>query len=89
MDLKNRKIRKILLLSVLLAVCVLVIILGLGLGLGLQLQDCRNKGVSASCRSRCYEPFAAESPSCRCDGQCVDTGSCCYDYQDICLLPSE
>jgi len=46
-------------------------------------------GVSASCRNRCYEPLDADSPSCRCDGQCVDAGSCCHDYRDICLLPSE
>ncbi|KAG1929592.1 venom phosphodiesterase 1 isoform X3 [Pimephales promelas] len=89
MDFMNTKKKKILLLSVLLAVCVLVIILGLGLGLGLQLRDCRNKGVSASCRNRCYEPLDADSPSCRCDGQCVDAGSCCHDYRDICLLPTE
>uniref|UniRef100_A0A671LCD7 SMB domain-containing protein n=1 Tax=Sinocyclocheilus anshuiensis TaxID=1608454 RepID=A0A671LCD7_9TELE len=45
--------------------------------------------VSASCRNRCYEPLDVDSASCRCDSQCVETHSCCFDYQDICLLPTQ
>ncbi len=45
--------------------------------------------VSLSCRNRCYEPLDVDSESCRCDSQCVETHSCCFDYKDICLLPSE
>ncbi|KTG34160.1 hypothetical protein cypCar_00035109 [Cyprinus carpio] len=89
MDFKSKQKKKVLVISVLLAVCVVVIILGLGLGLGLQLQDCRNKDVSASCRNRCYEPLDVDSASCRCDSQCVETHSCCFDYKDICLLPTQ
>ncbi|XP_073787436.1 venom phosphodiesterase CdcPDE [Danio rerio] len=89
MDFKNTHKRKVLLLSVGLAVCVLVIILGLALGLGLQLRDCRGKDVSSSCRNRCFEPVGVYSASCRCDHQCVETQSCCFDYRDVCLLPSE
>ncbi|KAL1254850.1 hypothetical protein QQF64_012911 [Cirrhinus molitorella] len=89
MDFKSKQKKKVLLISVVLAVCVVVIILGLGLGLGLQLQDCKNKDVPASCRNRCYEPMEMDSSSCRCDSQCVETHSCCYDYKDICLLPTE
>uniref|UniRef100_A0A8C1VDN0 SMB domain-containing protein n=1 Tax=Cyprinus carpio TaxID=7962 RepID=A0A8C1VDN0_CYPCA len=45
--------------------------------------------VSASCRNRCYEPLDVDSASCRCDSQCVETHSCCFDYKDICLLPTQ
>ncbi|ROK64914.1 Ectonucleotide pyrophosphatase/phosphodiesterase family member 3 [Anabarilius grahami] len=45
--------------------------------------------VLPSCRNRCYEPFDAAPAACRCDRQCVDTGSCCHDYKDICLLPAQ
>lgn len=89
MEFKSKQQKKLLVISVLLAVCVVVIVLGLGLGLGLQLQDCRNNDVSLSCRNRCYEPLDVDSESCRCDSQCVETHSCCFDYKDICLLPTE
>ncbi|RXN25203.1 ectonucleotide pyrophosphatase phosphodiesterase family member 2-like protein [Labeo rohita] len=39
--------------------------------------------------NRCYEPLDVDSTSCRCDSQCVETHSCCFDYKDICLLPTE
>uniref|UniRef100_A0A667XS03 SMB domain-containing protein n=1 Tax=Myripristis murdjan TaxID=586833 RepID=A0A667XS03_9TELE len=42
-----------------------------------------------SCKSRCYEPFDDETPGCRCDAQCVTSGNCCYDYHDLCLLPTQ
>lgn len=45
--------------------------------------------VHASCKGRCYEPFDEEIQGCRCDQQCNATNSCCYDFQDICLNPSE
>ncbi|XP_065139630.1 venom phosphodiesterase CdcPDE [Paramisgurnus dabryanus] len=86
MDLKKRK--KVVLISVLLSVSVVTIILGLGLGLGLQLQNCKNKDVLMSCRNRCYEPLNEKSV-CRCDAQCVTSNNCCYDYQEICLQPTQ
>ncbi|KAI4876707.1 hypothetical protein NFI96_017986, partial [Prochilodus magdalenae] len=42
-----------------------------------------------SCRNRCYEPYDYEAPGCRCDEQCIANGNCCYDFQDICLQPTE
>ncbi|XP_047460671.1 venom phosphodiesterase 1 [Mugil cephalus] len=73
-----------------LAVSIVVIILGLGLGLGLDLQKCRNEVVPhTSCRSRCYEPYDNEVPGCRCDSNCNETNSCCYDYHDICTVPTQ
>ncbi|XP_060948261.1 venom phosphodiesterase 1 [Limanda limanda] len=72
-----------------LAVSIVSLILGLGLGLGLDLQRCLNKVVPhTSCRARCYQPYD-EVPGCRCDENCVASGSCCHDYQDICKATSE
>uniref|UniRef100_A0A4W6BRB1 SMB domain-containing protein n=1 Tax=Lates calcarifer TaxID=8187 RepID=A0A4W6BRB1_LATCA len=42
-----------------------------------------------SCRNRCYEPYDSETPGCRCDENCSATNSCCYDYHDICSLPTQ
>ncbi|GLD59507.1 venom phosphodiesterase 1-like isoform X1 [Lates japonicus] len=42
-----------------------------------------------SCRNRCYEPYDSETPGCRCDENCYSTNSCCYDYHDICSLPTQ
>ncbi|XP_071765047.2 venom phosphodiesterase CdcPDE [Centroberyx gerrardi] len=73
-----------------LAVAIVTITLGLGLGLGLELKKCKNKVVPrTSCRDRCYEPFDDETPGCRCDTQCASSGNCCYDYHDICSLPTQ
>ncbi|XP_051811061.1 venom phosphodiesterase 1 [Acanthochromis polyacanthus] len=75
-----------------LAVSIVILILGLGLGLGLQLQRCQNKvpvTEHTSCRYRCYEPYDDEIPGCRCDSSCDATDNCCYDYQDICNVPTQ
>ncbi|XP_062856450.1 venom phosphodiesterase 1 [Trichomycterus rosablanca] len=85
---KIYKNKRKLIIIITLAVSVVTIILGLGLGLGLQLEKCKNK-VPESCRNRCYEPYDYETPSCRCDDQCVVTNSCCRDFKDICLQPTE
>ncbi|XP_053496898.1 venom phosphodiesterase-like [Ictalurus furcatus] len=42
-----------------------------------------------TCRNRCYTPYDYETPGCRCDEQCVNSNSCCYDFADICLQPIE
>uniref|UniRef100_A0A7N8XK68 Venom phosphodiesterase 1-like n=1 Tax=Mastacembelus armatus TaxID=205130 RepID=A0A7N8XK68_9TELE len=42
-----------------------------------------------SCRNRCYEPYDFEIPGCRCDENCNASNSCCYDYHDICTVPTE
>ncbi|XP_034747427.1 venom phosphodiesterase 1 [Etheostoma cragini] len=73
-----------------LAVSIVTLILGLGLGLGLDLQKCRNKvAPHTSCRSRCYEPYDDQIPGCRCDHSCNASNSCCYDYRDLCTVPTE
>uniref|UniRef100_A0A8D3AS20 SMB domain-containing protein n=1 Tax=Scophthalmus maximus TaxID=52904 RepID=A0A8D3AS20_SCOMX len=41
-----------------------------------------------SCRGRCYEPLD-DAPGCRCDESCVASGSCCYDYRDVCRVPTQ
>ncbi|XP_061093183.1 venom phosphodiesterase CdcPDE [Conger conger] len=78
--------RNNLILIGLLAVCIVALILGLALGLG---QDNCNKDIPISCRQRCYEPHDNEYPGCRCDALCVETKSCCYDFQDSCIQPTE
>ncbi|XP_040909967.1 venom phosphodiesterase 1 [Toxotes jaculatrix] len=73
-----------------LALSIVTLILGLGLGLGLDLQRCRNKVVPhTSCRNRCYEPYDGDIPGCRCDENCVASNNCCYDYYDICTVPTQ
>ncbi|XP_070702542.1 venom phosphodiesterase 1 [Pempheris klunzingeri] len=73
-----------------LAVSIVTLILGLGLGLGLDLQKCKNKVIPhTSCRNRCYEPYDRDTPGCRCDQNCITSNSCCYDYHDICTVPTQ
>ncbi|KAM4549950.1 venom phosphodiesterase CdcPDE [Fundulus diaphanus] len=72
------------------AVVIVTLILGLGLGLGLDLQRCRDKvPPQTSCKGRCYQPFDDEVPGCRCDTSCNATNSCCHDYHDICMAPTQ
>ncbi|XP_031442088.1 venom phosphodiesterase 1 [Clupea harengus] len=83
------KKKKVIIIGVV-AVAIVTIILGLGLGLGLQLEDCQKKVVHTSCKNRCYEPLDEEEMAgCRCDQQCHNSNSCCYDFQDICLQPAQ
>lgn len=42
-----------------------------------------------SCRNRCYEPYDGDVPGCRCDANCEETNSCCFDFNDTCTLPSK
>ncbi|XP_067467965.1 venom phosphodiesterase 1 isoform X1 [Thunnus thynnus] len=73
-----------------LAASIVTLILGLGLGLGLDLQRCRNEVVpQTSCRNRCNEPYDGEIPGCRCDVNCKASKSCCFDYYDICTVPTQ
>uniref|UniRef100_A0A8C7Z1Q4 SMB domain-containing protein n=1 Tax=Oryzias sinensis TaxID=183150 RepID=A0A8C7Z1Q4_9TELE len=73
-----------------LAASIVTLILGLGLGLGLELQSCKSKvPPGTSCRDRCYQPFDDEIPGCRCDSNCAATGSCCFDFHDICTIPTQ
>uniref|UniRef100_A0A6Q2XWG0 SMB domain-containing protein n=1 Tax=Esox lucius TaxID=8010 RepID=A0A6Q2XWG0_ESOLU len=55
------------------------------MGLGMQVRDL----IPSNCRNRCYEPFDDQTSGCRCDMQCVTNNNCCYDFQDICLLPTQ
>ncbi|XP_027142507.1 LOW QUALITY PROTEIN: venom phosphodiesterase 1 [Larimichthys crocea] len=69
-----------------LAVSIVTLILGLGLGLGL---DKDPDPPQTSCRNRCFEPYDGDVPGCKCDVNCKATNSCCYDYHDICTVPTE
>ncbi|XP_041867733.1 venom phosphodiesterase [Melanotaenia boesemani] len=85
---KLQKNKKKIMMGIL-AATIVILILGLGLGLGLDLQRCKNKVTpQTSCRNRCYEPYDAEH-DCRCDTNCAATNSCCYDYHDICTVPTQ
>ncbi|XP_051925796.1 ectonucleotide pyrophosphatase/phosphodiesterase family member 1 isoform X2 [Hippocampus zosterae] len=82
--------RKLILLVCVLSVSLVTLILGLGLGLGLELRRCRDRvGPRTSCRNRCYQPYDGDTPGCRCDDACGDSGTCCPDYHDLCKAPAE
>ncbi|KAM9340330.1 venom phosphodiesterase CdcPDE [Symphorus nematophorus] len=74
---------------IVLAVSIVILVLGLGLGLGLDKDPVPNPVPHTSCRNRCYEPYDGDVPGCRCDENCNVTDSCCFDYYDICTIPTE
>ncbi|XP_048386427.1 venom phosphodiesterase 1-like [Stegostoma tigrinum] len=85
---KELKIYKI--LCGVLIVCLVVVSLGLGLGLGLRQNPQQPPAAKTmSCKNRCFTPFDEESIDCRCDKLCTEAGSCCLDFEEICLQPAE
>ncbi|XP_048452966.1 ectonucleotide pyrophosphatase/phosphodiesterase family member 3 [Rhincodon typus] len=42
-----------------------------------------------SCRNQCFTPFDEKSNGCRCDKLCTEARSCCLDFEEICLQPTE
>ncbi|CAJ1082841.1 ectonucleotide pyrophosphatase/phosphodiesterase family member 3-like [Xyrichtys novacula] len=86
---KHSKRKNIIIIAVSVTI-VNIIIIGLGVGLGLESKKCGNEVIPhTSCRNRCYEPYDGEVPGCRCDQSCNKTDSCCFDYHDICTVPSQ
>ncbi|XP_043075455.1 ectonucleotide pyrophosphatase/phosphodiesterase family member 1-like, partial [Puntigrus tetrazona] len=42
-----------------------------------------------SCRNRCLSKSRDSTAVCHCDAACVNEGTCCLDYQETCLEPSQ
>uniref|UniRef100_A0A667ZZ62 Ectonucleotide pyrophosphatase/phosphodiesterase 1 n=1 Tax=Myripristis murdjan TaxID=586833 RepID=A0A667ZZ62_9TELE len=42
-----------------------------------------------SCRNRCVTGRRDSAASCHCDPSCEAEGSCCLDYREVCLEPSQ
>ncbi|KTG05968.1 hypothetical protein cypCar_00014175, partial [Cyprinus carpio] len=49
---------------------------------------CSDK-VTDSCRNRCLSKSRDSSAVCHCDAACVNEGTCCLDYEEVCVEPSK
>uniref|UniRef100_A0A8C1HVW5 Ectonucleotide pyrophosphatase/phosphodiesterase 1 n=1 Tax=Cyprinus carpio carpio TaxID=630221 RepID=A0A8C1HVW5_CYPCA len=49
---------------------------------------CSDK-VTDSCRNRCLSKSRDSSAVCHCDAACVNEGTCCLDYEEVCVEPSQ
>ncbi|XP_030052410.1 ectonucleotide pyrophosphatase/phosphodiesterase family member 3 [Microcaecilia unicolor] len=84
-------LRKYKILCGVLAVSLVVMSLGLGLGLSLRQTSAefREEPALVSCRNRCHEPLSTNQRNCRCDQNCTLFQNCCWDFEDICLKPTQ
>ncbi|TRZ01215.1 hypothetical protein DNTS_014154 [Danionella cerebrum] len=74
-----RREENVLLLSVLALILTIIFILKL---------HCSDK-VSDSCRNRCMSKSRDRSMACHCDPLCVNEGTCCLDYEEVCTKPTQ
>ncbi|KTF89556.1 hypothetical protein cypCar_00016788 [Cyprinus carpio] len=49
---------------------------------------CSDK-VTESCRNRCLSKSRDSNAVCHCDTGCVNEGTCCLDYKEVCVEPSQ
>uniref|UniRef100_A0A672RVA9 Ectonucleotide pyrophosphatase/phosphodiesterase family member 1-like n=1 Tax=Sinocyclocheilus grahami TaxID=75366 RepID=A0A672RVA9_SINGR len=49
---------------------------------------CSDK-VTNSCRNRCLSKSRDSNAVCHCDTACVNEGTCCLDYEEVCVEPSQ
>uniref|UniRef100_A0A671NAQ9 SMB domain-containing protein n=1 Tax=Sinocyclocheilus anshuiensis TaxID=1608454 RepID=A0A671NAQ9_9TELE len=47
------------------------------------------KAVTESCRNRCLSKSRDSNAVCHCDTTCVNEGTCCLDYKEVCVEPSQ
>uniref|UniRef100_A0A673GJI8 Ectonucleotide pyrophosphatase/phosphodiesterase family member 1-like n=1 Tax=Sinocyclocheilus rhinocerous TaxID=307959 RepID=A0A673GJI8_9TELE len=45
--------------------------------------------VTNSCRNRCLSKSRDSNAVCHCDTACVNEGTCCLDYEEVCVEPSQ
>uniref|UniRef100_A0A671NH25 SMB domain-containing protein n=1 Tax=Sinocyclocheilus anshuiensis TaxID=1608454 RepID=A0A671NH25_9TELE len=45
--------------------------------------------VTESCRNRCLSKSRDSNAVCHCDTTCVNEGTCCLDYKEVCVEPSQ
>uniref|UniRef100_A0A8C1REQ7 Ectonucleotide pyrophosphatase/phosphodiesterase 1 n=1 Tax=Cyprinus carpio TaxID=7962 RepID=A0A8C1REQ7_CYPCA len=54
------------------------------------LRENRGLGNTAVvCRNRCLSKSRDSSAVCHCDAACVNEGTCCLDYEEVCVEPSQ
>ncbi|XP_077077187.1 ectonucleotide pyrophosphatase/phosphodiesterase family member 1 [Siphateles boraxobius] len=44
--------------------------------------------VTDHCKNRCMSKSRDANAACHCDAACVNEGSCCWDYEEVCVEPS-
>ncbi|XP_005160498.1 ectonucleotide pyrophosphatase/phosphodiesterase family member 1 isoform X1 [Danio rerio] len=49
---------------------------------------CSDKVID-SCKNRCISKSHDGNAGCRCDAACVNEGTCCLDYEEVCLQPTQ
>ncbi|XP_069582112.1 ectonucleotide pyrophosphatase/phosphodiesterase family member 3 isoform X1 [Ranitomeya imitator] len=86
---KKKRVNKYKIISVVLLVALVVMSLGLGLGLGLKTKEKQPERPLVSCRNRCFDTDSIRETDCSCNTHCVDSGKCCFDFQDLCVKPKE
>uniref|UniRef100_A0A8D0GQT7 Ectonucleotide pyrophosphatase/phosphodiesterase 3 n=1 Tax=Sphenodon punctatus TaxID=8508 RepID=A0A8D0GQT7_SPHPU len=61
-----------------------------GFWVGVGFVELLDPGVGKmSCRNRCNEIFDAKLIGCQCDANCSQLNNCCFDYEAICLEPTQ
>ncbi|XP_030637637.1 ectonucleotide pyrophosphatase/phosphodiesterase family member 1 [Chanos chanos] len=79
----SRKSNKNLIIGGVLLLCLTAIVLGLAFALR---QRC--DAAAMSCRGKCVSGRDSGAP-CHCDAACVNEGSCCLDYKEVCVEASQ
>ncbi|XP_051500972.1 ectonucleotide pyrophosphatase/phosphodiesterase family member 1-like isoform X2 [Myxocyprinus asiaticus] len=80
----NRKSRYVKILFGVLLLCLLALILTIVFLLKLH---CSEK--VSSCKNRCISKSRDANSACHCDSACVNEGTCCLDYEEVCVEPSQ
>lgn len=45
--------------------------------------------VTDSCKNRCISKSRDANAACHCDAACLNEGTCCRDYEEVCVEPSK
>ncbi|XP_051951428.1 ectonucleotide pyrophosphatase/phosphodiesterase family member 1-like [Xyrauchen texanus] len=80
----NRKSRYVKILFGVLLLCLLALMITIVFLLKLR---CSEK--VSSCKNRCISKSHDANSACQCDSACVNEGTCCLDYEEVCVEPSQ
>ncbi|KAL6461841.1 hypothetical protein MHYP_G00299860 [Metynnis hypsauchen] len=81
---KNGTSSKMKIIAGVLLICLLAVILAVVFILKLHCDVKVN-----SCKGRCLSENRSIGATCHCDPACVNEGSCCLDYKEVCVEPSK
>ncbi|XP_056150100.1 ectonucleotide pyrophosphatase/phosphodiesterase family member 1 isoform X2 [Lampris incognitus] len=81
---KKRKSKNCKIITGVLLLCLLIVILAIVFFVR---RRCDVK--VSSCRNRCVTGSRSKAAACQCDPSCEDEGTCCLDYQEVCIEPSQ